>query len=127
MKPYVLPDLDYDLDALEPHSRPRALELHHHKHHAAYVAGVNTTLDRLATARAVGDMSTIVGLEKTLAFNLSGHVLHSLLWKNLNPDGGGRPEGELRAAIEEFFGSFDVFANSSRAQRPASKAPDGAR
>jgi len=54
-------------------------------------------------------MSAIVGLEKTLAFNLSGHVLHSLFWKNLSPDGGGRPDGELRAAIDEFFGSFDAF------------------
>ncbi len=109
MKPYVLPDLDYDLGALEPHYAARVLELHHDKHHAAYVAGLNTALDGLAAARASSDMSAIVGLEKTLAFNLSGHVLHSLFWKNLSPDGGGRPEGELRAAIEEFFGSFDAF------------------
>ncbi len=109
MKPYVLPELDYDLDALEPHYSRQTLELHHGKHHAAYVKGVNDTLDQLASARASGDMSSLVGLEKTLAFNLSGHVLHSLFWKNLAPRVGGQPDGELAAAIAEFFGSFDAF------------------
>jgi len=109
MKPYVLPELDYDLDALEPHYSRQTLELHHGKHHAAYVKGVNDTLDQLAAARASGDMSSLVGLEKTLAFNLSGHVLHSLFWKNLAPRAGGQPAGELAAAIDEFFGSFDAF------------------
>jgi superoxide dismutase, Fe-Mn family len=111
MKPYELPDLQYDYAALEPHYSARALELHHGKHHAAYVKGVNDTLDKLGAARASGDLSAIVGLEKTLAFNLSGHVLHSLFWCNLSPNGGGRPDGELRAAIDEFFGSFDAFQN----------------
>ena len=60
-------------------------------------------------ARAADDLSAIVGLEKTLAFNLSGHVLHTLFWKNLSPDGGDRPTGELAAAIDEHFGSFDAF------------------
>jgi Fe-Mn family superoxide dismutase len=109
MKPYVLPDLEYDLDALEPHYSRQTLELHHGKHHAAYVKGVNDTLEQLAAARASGDMSSLVGLEKTLAFNLSGHVLHSLFWKNLAPRAGGEPDGELAAAIAEFFGSFDAF------------------
>jgi hypothetical protein len=59
--------------------------------------------------RASGDLSSIVGLEKTLAFNLSGHVLHTLFWQNLSPDGGDRPEGDLAAAIDEGFGSFDGF------------------
>ncbi len=109
MKPYVLPDLGYDYSALEPHYSARMLELHHDKHHQAYVDGVNTTLDKLAAARSADDFGTIVGLEKALAFNLSGHVLHTLLWKNLNPDGGDRPTGELAAAIDEHFGSFDAF------------------
>jgi superoxide dismutase, Fe-Mn family len=109
MKPYELPDLPYDYAALEPHYSARVLELHHDKHHAAYVKGVNTTLDKLATARESGDMSSIVGLEKTLAFNLSGHVLHTLFWQNLSPDGGDKPTGELAAAIDEHFGSFDAF------------------
>jgi superoxide dismutase, Fe-Mn family len=109
MKPYELPDLPYDYAALEPHYSARMLELHHDKHHAAYVKGVNSTLEKLAAARESNDMSSIVGLEKTLAFNLSGHVLHTLFWQNLSPDGGGRPEGELAAALDEHFGSFDAF------------------
>jgi Fe-Mn family superoxide dismutase len=59
--------------------------------------------------RASGDYSAIVGLQKTLAFNLSGHVLHSIFWKNLSPEGGEKPSGELAAAIDESFGSFDQF------------------
>jgi Fe-Mn family superoxide dismutase len=109
MKPYELPDLDYDYGALEPHYSARMLELHHSKHHQAYVDGVNSTLDKLAAARDADDMSAIVGLEKTLAFNLSGHVLHTVFWKNLRPNGTDRPEGELASAIDEFFGSFDAF------------------
>ena len=109
MRPYELPDLRYDYGALEPHYSAQTLELHHGKHHAAYVKGVNDALEKLVAARASGDLSAIVGLEKTLAFNLSGHVLHSLFWLNLSPDGGGRPEGELSSAIDEFFGSYDAF------------------
>jgi Fe-Mn family superoxide dismutase len=109
MKPYELPDLPYDYAALEPHYSARVLELHHDKHHAAYVKGVNTTLEKLAAARESGDLSSIVGLEKTLAFNLSGHVLHTLFWQNLSPDGGDKPTGELAAALDEHFGSFDAF------------------
>jgi Fe-Mn family superoxide dismutase len=109
MKPYVLPDLGYDYSALEPHYSARVLELHHDKHHKAYVDGVNATLDKLAAARGSDDLSSIVGLEKTLAFNLSGHVLHTLFWKNLKPGGTDRPTGELGAAIDEHFGSFEAF------------------
>jgi Fe-Mn family superoxide dismutase len=109
MKPYELPPLDYDYSALEPHYSARVLELHHDKHHKAYVDGVNTALDKLASARETGDLAPIVGLEKTLAFNLSGHVLHTLFWKNLSPDGGDKPDGDLASAIDEFFGGFDAF------------------
>ncbi len=109
MKPYELPPLDYDYAALEPHYSARVLELHHDKHHKAYVDGVNAALDKLAAARESDDLSALVGLEKTLAFNLSGHVLHTLFWKNLSPDGGDRPNGELAAAIDEHFSSFDAF------------------
>ena len=109
MRPYELPDLRYDYGALEPHYSAQTLELHHDKHHAAYVKGVNDALEKLGAARASGDLSAIVGLEKTLAFNLSGHVLHTLFWQNLSPDGGDRPTGELAAAVDEHFGSFDAF------------------
>ena len=98
---YALPDLPYDYSALEPHYSAKVLELHHDKHHKAYVDGLNATMDKLAEVRASGDYSAIVGLEKTLAFNLSGHVLHSILWKNLSPDGGDKPTGDLAAAIDE--------------------------
>jgi len=107
--PYTLPDLDYDYAALEPHLSAEILELHHGKHHATYVGGVNTVIDEIAAARAADDFAALPGLEKRLAFNLSGHVLHSLYWKNLSPDGGGVPEGELAAAIDDEFGSFAAF------------------
>ena len=106
---YTLPDLPYDPAALEPHYSAEVVTLHHDKHHAAYVAGLNTTMDRLEEARAKSDYDTIVGLEKTLAFNLSGHVLHSIFWTNLSPSGGERPSGKLADAIVEHFGSFDAF------------------
>ena len=86
-----VPDLPYDYAALEPHYSGEIVELHHDKHHAAYVAGANTTLEKLAESREKGDFGAIVGLEKTLAFNVSGHVLHSIFWKNLSADGGDRP------------------------------------
>lgn len=106
---YQLPDLAYDVGALEPHLSARIVELHHGKHHRAYVDGANTTLDKLASAREANDFSSIVGLEKTLAFNVSGHVLHSLYWQNLNPNGGGEPTGSLAEAIGQHFGGFAAF------------------
>jgi Fe-Mn family superoxide dismutase len=109
MRTYTLPDLPYDVAALEPHYSAEVLELHHDKHHAAYVKGANESLEKLQVARQLEDFDAIVGLEKALAFNVSGHVLHSLFWRNLSPDGGGSPEGELAAAIDECFGSFDAF------------------
>ena len=109
MAAYSLPDLPYDYGALEPHYSAEVLELHHDKHHAAYVKGANDTLEKLDAARTSDDFAAIVGLQKSLAFNVSGHVMHSLFWKNLSPDGGGKPEGDLQAAIEEFFGDFEAF------------------
>jgi Fe-Mn family superoxide dismutase len=109
MSTYELPDLPYDHSALEPHIEARIMELHHDKHHAAYVKGANTALDKLAAARDSGDFALITKLSKDLAFNLSGHVLHSVFWTCMSPDGGGKPEGELAAAIDDSFGSFDDF------------------
>jgi Fe-Mn family superoxide dismutase len=105
---YELPELPYDYSALEPHYSAQVLELHHDKHHKAYVDGANTTIEKLGEARESGNFATINQLEKNMAFHLSGHVLHSLLWNNMSPDGGGEPEGELAAAIKESFGSFDA-------------------
>ncbi|KHL05194.1 superoxide dismutase [Sinomonas humi] len=106
---YVLPDLPYDYAALEPHISARIMELHHDKHHASYVAGANTALEKLAEAREAGNFTDIPRLSKDLAFHLGGHTNHSIFWKNLSPEGGGKPEGELAAAIDEAFGSFDKF------------------
>ena len=106
---YTLPELDYDYSALEPHISAQIMELHHSKHHQAYVTGANTALEKLAEARETGNFAAINKLEKDLAFHLGGHVNHSVFWKNMSPDGGGAPEGEVAAAIDEFFGSFDGF------------------
>ena len=106
---YTLPELDYDYSALEPHISAQIMELHHSKHHQAYVTGANTALEKLAEARETGNFAAINKLEKDLAFHLGGHVNHSVFWKNMSPDGGGAPEGEVAAAIDEFFGSLDGF------------------
>ncbi|WP_020498168.1 superoxide dismutase [Sciscionella marina] len=109
MAKYSLPDLPYDYGALAPHIAGEIMELHHSKHHQTYVNGLNGALDKLEEARSAGSFDAIVGLEKTLAFNLGGHVNHSIFWNNLSPDGGDKPTGELAAAIDETFGSFDKF------------------
>src|SRR6476646_3374101 len=106
---YSLPDLAYDPGALEPHISGRIMELHHDKHHAAYVKGANTALAKLDERRQKGDFTTISLLEKNLAFNVSGHVLHSVFWTNLSPDGGGEPRGELGELIDGTFGGFPAF------------------
>lgn len=109
MSKYVLPDLSYDYGALEPNISGRIMELHHDKHHLAYVNGANAALDALAEAREKNDLSMVNKFQKDLAFNLAGHVNHAVFWKNMSPEGGDRPTGELAAAIDEFFGSFDAF------------------
>ena len=110
MTAYTLPELGYDFSALEPNISGRIMELHHDKHHKAYVDGANTALDKLAEARDSNDFSGVNKLQKDLAFNLAGHVNHSVFWTNLSPDGGDKPTGELAAAIDDNFGSFDKFA-----------------
>lgn len=106
---YTLPDLTYDYAALAPHIVGEIMELHHSKHHAAYVTGANAAIDALAEARANDAFATVPMLEKHLAFNLGGHVNHSVFWTNMSPDGGDKPTGELAAAIDEHFGAFDAF------------------
>lgn len=109
MAVYTLPELPYDYAALEPHISGKIMELHHDKHHATYVAGANAALEKLEAAREAEDHAAINLLEKNLAFNLGGHINHSIFWKNLSPNGGGEPEGELAEAIKDSFGSFDKF------------------
>jgi Fe-Mn family superoxide dismutase len=109
MAVYSLPELTYDYSALAPHISAQIMELHHSKHHAAYVAGANTAIEKLAEARDANDFANINRLQKDLAFHLGGHTNHSIFWKNLTPDSQERPSGELASAIDEYFGSFDKF------------------
>jgi Fe-Mn family superoxide dismutase len=106
---YSLPDLPYDPGALEPHVSARIIELHHDKHHAAYVKGANDTLERLHEMRSKGDFGLVSMLEKNLAFHVSGHVLHSLFWTNMSPDGGGEPDGALADLLHDTFGGVGPF------------------
>lgn len=109
-KKYVLPELPYAYDALEPHISAEIMELHHSKHHQNYVNGANAALEKLEAARKDGSIAVVVtALSKDLAFNLGGHTNHSLFWENLGPNGGGKPTGALAAAIDADFGSFEEF------------------
>jgi Fe-Mn family superoxide dismutase len=109
MADYTLPELPYDYAALEPSISATIMELHHSKHHQAYVTGANTALAQLAEARDKGDLANVNKLEKDLAFNLGGHVNHSVFWTNMSPDGGDKPTGDLASAIDDNFGSFEKF------------------
>jgi Fe-Mn family superoxide dismutase len=104
---YHLPDLPYDYSALEPALSGRAMEIHHGKHHRKYVDDANAALERLGDPASKDDPTAA---EHALAFNLSGHLLHSMYWTCLTPGGEQRPEGQLLAAIEDGFGSFDRLA-----------------
>jgi len=104
---YVLPDLPYDYGALEPHISVRIMELHHDKHHRKYVDTANELIEKLLASRKKSDFAAIAALEQKLAFNVSGHVLHSIFWQNLAPGAGGQPAGELAQLITRDFGSFD--------------------
>jgi len=109
MEKYVLPQLTFDYSALEPHISGRIMELHHSKHHAGYVTGANTTLEKIGEARSKDDFTPLPALERALAFNVSGHVLHSVFWQNLGPKMGGEPTGELAEQIKKDFGGFAIF------------------
>ena len=109
MSRYVLPDLPYDYGALEPHLSGRLMQLHHDKHHRKYVDTSNECIEKLLEARRAGQFDGIPALEHKLAFNVSGHVLHSLFWQNLAPGAGGEPVGALAQAIERDFGGFKLF------------------
>ena len=109
MVAYSLPELPYDYSALEPHISARIMELHHSKHHQAYVDGANGALAAMAEARETGNLGAINKLEKDLAFHLGGHVNHSIFWTNLQGHGAVTPEGEIASAIDEYFGSYEAF------------------
>ena len=109
MADYALPDLPYDYAALEPYISGEIMELHHDKHHATYVKGINTAQEALAEAADKESYGNITTVEKNLAFHVSGHVLHSIFWTNLSPDGGGAPTGSFGTVLDETFGGFENF------------------
>ncbi len=115
---YALPDLPYGYDALKPVLSDETLHLHHDKHHAAYVAGLNTALDKLQAARQSGDFAAVRAVSRDMAFNGSGHVLHTIFWHSMKPGGGAKVDGEFARAISESFGSQEAmtkqFAQASK-------------
>ena len=106
---HKLPPLPYAYNALEPVIDEQTMHLHHDKHHAGYVKGLNEAEKKLAEARKTGDHSLIKHLEREAAFHGSGHILHSIFWNNLSPNGGGEPGGKLARAMNAEFGSYDAF------------------
>lgn len=126
MGQYTLPDMPYDYAALEPAITGEILELHHAKHHAAYVKGANDTLEKLAEARDKSEFGGLVGLEKTFAFNLSGHVLHSIFWQNLSPTAVTAPtERSVKPSSSTSAPSRPSASSSPPPPRP-SRDPGGA-
>jgi Fe-Mn family superoxide dismutase len=107
--PLALPPLPYAYDALEPVLDKQTLVLHHDKHHAGYVKGFNGVLKKIQAASRDGDFSGMKHFGRDLAFHGSGHVLHTLYWHSLSPEGGGKPGGRLGKTIRKEFGSFDLF------------------
>jgi Fe-Mn family superoxide dismutase len=118
---YQVPPLPYDYSALEPLYEERTLRLHHDKHHAAYVKGLNEAVKKLEAARNANDFSTIQGTSIQLAFNGSGHVLHTLFWHSMSPDKPEIPAG-LSNALNESLGSVENAQNQFAA---AAKAVEG--
>lgn len=106
---HVLPELPYAYNALDPHYDEATLKLHHGKHHQAYVDGLNKAEEKLSESRATLDFSLIKHWEREVAFHGSGHLLHSLFWSNMSPNGGGEPTGLLMEDISSNFGSFEAF------------------
>lgn len=107
---YALPPLPYPADALEPYLDEATLLLHHDKHHAAYVMGANDAAETLLRV-AQGDLppSVVPTATLNLAFNVSGHILHTLYWENLAPPPQHTPYGELAVALDATFSTYDGF------------------
>lgn len=106
---YTLPPLPYEYNALEPHIDTQTMHLHHDIHHAGYVKGFNTALQKLEEARKSGDFALVKHWEREAAFHGSGHILHSIFWTIMSPNGGGEPKGALADEIKKEFGGFDAF------------------
>jgi superoxide dismutase, Fe-Mn family len=114
--PFTLPDLPYPHNALEPHIDARTMEIHHGKHHKAYIDNANAALEKHPSfaGKSVEDLlrglNTVPeDIRAAIRNNAGGHANHSLFWTVMKPDGGGKPSGDLAADIEKAFGAFDAF------------------
>ncbi|HHN78023.1 MAG TPA: superoxide dismutase [Phycisphaerales bacterium] len=123
---YELPPLPYAYDALEPHIDAQTMRIHHDKHHAGYVRGLNRAVVKLRDIReGKGDVGLIKHWSRELAFHGSGHVNHTLFWTGMAPagkGGGGYPAGDLAERIDRDFGTFEQFVAQFKA---ASKSVEG--
>jgi Fe-Mn family superoxide dismutase len=107
---FTLPSLPYAFAALEPHIDARTMEIHHGKHHNAYVTNLNNAIAGTELeSKSLEDLMKVAGSNTAVRNNGGGHWNHSLFWQILSPNGGGAPTGELAAAIDAKFGSFDSF------------------
>ena len=112
---YSVPPLPYDYNALEPHIDEATMRVHHDKHHQAYVDKANAALEGTewadqAVEEVLKNLEALPDDKRTAVRNNGGgHYNHSLFWESMSPDGGGEPDGDLRAAIESAFGSFEDF------------------
>ena len=113
--PHVLPELSYAFDALEPHFDARTMEIHHTKHHNTYITKLNAAiqgseLENKTICEIVSDLSSVPAeMRGAVRNNGGGHANHSFFWTILSPNGGGKPCGELAAAIDNELGGFDTF------------------
>ncbi|MDP4655602.1 MAG: superoxide dismutase [Algoriphagus sp.] len=107
---FQLPALPYALDALEPHIDARTMEIHHGKHHNAYVTNLNAALTGTdLEGKSLEDLMKVAGSNPAVRNNGGGHWNHSLFWEIISPNGGGLPSGDLATAIDAKFGSFESF------------------
>ncbi|WP_113765492.1 superoxide dismutase [Priestia endophytica] len=106
---HTLPPLPYSYEALEPYIDRETMRLHHDKHHQTYVDGLNKAEKEMKKARSSGDYTLIAHWEREAAFHGAGHYLHTLFWNVMSPNGGGKPRGEIRKAIDSTFGGFERF------------------
>lgn len=113
---YELPPLPYDYSALEPYIDTQTMQLHHDKHHGAYVTNLNAALQNNSEFAALPIDELVRRLNEVpenirtaVRNNGGGHANHSMFWQIMTPNGGGEPTGELASAIQQAFGSFDAF------------------
>jgi Fe-Mn family superoxide dismutase len=118
---FEVPALPYAYDALEPHIDETTMQIHHDKHHQAYVDKLNAAVEGTDAANSsieelIAGLSALPAeIQGPVRNNGGGHLNHSLFWESMSPDGGGAPDGDLAAAIDDAFGSFDAFKEAFEA------------